>query len=469
MIEFATLTGTKTTFDMPVVETALSGRLVTPASLQYDEARSLWNGMIDRRPGLIVEAESEQDVIAAVNFAREHALSVAVRAGGHNIAGKALIDGGLAIDVRAMKRIDVDPVHRRAKVGPGATLGDVDKATQAHGLLVPTGINSTTGIAGLTLGGGFGWTTRKFGLTVDNLRSARIVTAGGQLLTVDGNDHPDLFWAIRGGGGNFGVVTEFEFDLHPAGPEVLAGMLVYPFDDAADVLTAVQAEIGKAPDTLTAWAVLRRAPPLPFLPADWHGRHVVVIALCGLGEQAEAAAAPFRAIGKPIADVVGRMSFSDWQAAFDPLLTPGARNYWKSQDVATLTPPAIDVLVDAVRNLPTEECEVFVAHVGGQMTRLAADATPWPNREPHYVINMHTRWRDAADDERCRAWARHLHEALAPHSMGSVYVNFIPDGDDDQIANAYGPNQARLQKVKNRYDSENLFRANQNVVPDRAA
>ena len=445
---------------------ALDGQLMFPDSPGYDKSRALWNAMIDRRPGVIVQARSDQDVVATVRFAARHGLSLAVRSGGHNIAGKAVCDDGIVLDLRAMNLVSVDAAARRARVGPGATLGDVDAATQAHGLVVPTGINSTTGIAGLTLGGGFGWTTRKYGLTVDNLRSARVVTADGQVRVADERENPELFWAIRGGGGNFGVVTEFEFGLHPLGPEVFAGMVVHPLADAASVIPAYQTAVARAPDELTCWAVLRKAPPLPFLPPEWHGREILVLAMCYIGDATRGpeATQALRAIGKPVAESLGPMPFVDWQKAFDPLLTPGARNYWKTHDVATFSDSAIAIIQAAIGDLPSDECEIFFGHIGGQMTRVSEAATPWPNRKAHFAVNVHTRWQDPKDDQRCVAWARRLHEALAPHAMGSVYVNFIPEGDEALVRAAYGQNLERLQSIKGKLDPDNLFRANINVA-----
>ncbi|HUL80803.1 MAG TPA: FAD-binding oxidoreductase [Gammaproteobacteria bacterium] len=465
-IAFRTLNGSSVTLDRAWVDSALDAEVLFPDSAGYTEARAIWNAMIERRPAAIVRVTTEADVLSAVEFARMNNVRLAVKGGGHNIAGSALADGGLVIDFSRMRNVDVDAGARIARVEPGATLADVDRATQQHGLAVPLGINSTTGIAGLTLGGGFGWTTRKLGLTIDNLRSARLVTADGEIWQVDRDRHPDLFWAIRGGGGNFGVVTEFEFNLHPIGPEVVAGMVVHPFADFAPVVKDYQRAVANAPEDLTCWVVARKAPPLPFLPSEWHGKEVVVLAMCYVGprEQAEAATAPLRKIGKPIADVVGPMPFAGWQSAFDPLLTPGARNYWKSHDVASFGGAAIEVIRDTVLSLPTEECEVFLAHVGGAMSRVAPAATPWANRAEHFVVNVHTRWRDAGDDERCRAWARRFYERLTPHAMGSVYVNFIPD-DEARVAEAYGPNYERLAGIKRRFDPSNLFRANQNIVP----
>jgi FAD/FMN-containing dehydrogenase len=467
MIPLKRLDGMTSDVNTADLQASMAGRLVSSEHADYDELRTIWNAMIDRRPGLIIEAENETDVIAAVNFARENKLLMAVRAGGHNIAGTALCDAGVVLDLQQLKGIEVDPEQRTAKVQPGITLGDLDQATQTHGLAVPTGINSTTGISGLTLGGGFGWITRKYGLTIDNLRSARIVTAAGELLVVNHEKHADVFWAIRGGGGNFGVVTEFEFDLSPVGPEVLAGMVVHPFDDAKSIIEQYQKVLAEAPDELTCWLVMRRAPPLPFLAEEWHGKHVLVLAMCYLGpiEKGQAATAKLRQIGEPIADVVGPMSFVDWQTAFDPLLTEGARNYWKSHDVAEFSDAAIDVVIDAVGTLPTDECEVFFGHVGGAMTHHSADTTPWPNRAEHFVVNVHTRWQESADDQRCTDWARDLYAALKTHAMGSTYVNFIPAGDETLSASVYGPNYDRLRSIKTQIDPDNMFRTNQNITP----
>jgi FAD/FMN-containing dehydrogenase len=353
------------------------------------------------------------------------------------------------------------------RVEPGATLGDLDKETQAFGLAVPTGINSTTGVAGLTLGGGFGWITRKFGMTIDNLVSADVVTADGQLVRASDTENPELFWALRGGGGNFGVVTSFEFQLHPVGPEVLSGLIVHPLDAAPALLTEFRRIAAAAPDELTCWVVMRKAPPLPFLPEEWHGREVLVFALCYCGDMAEGekAVAELRALGQPIADVVSPHPFTGWQAAFDPLLTPGARNYWKSHDFAELSDGAIDALVGAIRKLPTPECEIFIAHVGGAMSRVKPADTAYPQRESHFIMNVHTRWAEAKQDSACIKWARDLFDDMAQYAIGTVYVNFMPDDEAGRVEQAYGANYARLGQVKARYDPENLFRLNQNIKP----
>jgi FAD/FMN-containing dehydrogenase len=447
----------------------LRGTVALPGEDGYDAARIIWNAMVDRQPGLVVRCLGTADVINAVKLARDEKLLLAVRSGGHNIAGNGVCDGGLLIDLSLMKSVRVDPASRTARVEPGATLADFDKEAQAFGLATPLGINSTTGVAGLTLGGGFGWTTRKFGLTIDNLISADVVTADAKVVRASEKEHQDLFWALRGGGGNFGVVTSFEFELHPLGPEVLSGLIVYPLENAGELLSQFRHIAREAPDELTTWVVMRKAPPLPFLPAEWHGKEVLIFAACYAGDmkEGEKAVKALRALGKPIADVISPHPFTGWQTAFDPLLTPGARNYWKSHDFTDLSEGAIKAMLDAVRTLPSPECEVFIAHVGGAMARVAAKDTAWPNRDAHFIMNAHTRWRDKAQDSACVAWARQLFEATAPFAAGSVYVNFMPGDENDRVEKAYGTNYRRLAEIKGRYDPDNLFRMNQNIRPTK--
>jgi FAD/FMN-containing dehydrogenase len=449
------------------LRSGLRGTVALPGEDGYDTARTVWNAMIDRRPGMVVRCLGASDVINAVKLARDEKLLVAVRSGGHNIAGTAVCDGGLLIDLSLMKSVHVDPASATARVQPGATLADFDKEAQAFGLATPLGINSTTGVAGLTLGGGFGWTTRKFGLTVDNLISADVVMADAKLIRASSKDHEDLFWALRGGGGNFGVVTSFEFNLHPLGPQVLSGLVVHPLENAGELLTEFRRIAKEAPDELTIWVVMRKAPPLPFIPTEWHGKEVLIFAACYSGDmkEGEKAVKPLRALGKPIADVISPHPFTGWEAAFDPLLTPGARNYWKSHDFADLSDPAIKAILEAVRSLPSPECEVFIAHVGGAMARVPANATAWANRDAHFIMNAHTRWRDKGQDAACISWARQLFDATAPYASGSVYINFMPDDEKDRIQKAYGPNYQRLMEIKRRYDPNNLFRVNQNIRP----
>jgi FAD/FMN-containing dehydrogenase len=447
---------------------SLRGQLCLPGDPGYEEARAIWNAMIDRHPLAIVRAAAPEDAVAAVNFAREHGLELSLKGGGHNIAGHAVREGGLMLDLSPMKSIEVDPVARTARVGPGVLLAELDQATQAHGLALPVGINSTTGIAGLTLGGGMGWLSRKLGLTIDSLLAADVVTADGTMRRASAQDDVDLYWAVRGGGANMGVVTSFEFRLHPVGPEVFAGLIVHPLDGARDLLRGYRDVVARAPEDLTVWAVLRKAPPLPFVPVEWHGREVVVLAFCYLGGAAdgEAAIAPVRALGRPIAEHFGPMPLVGWQTAFDPLLTAGARNYWKSHDFVELSDGAIAVVIDAVKRLPSAESEVFIANLGGAINRVPVAATAYPHRDVQFVMNAHTRWREPSDDASCIAWARGLFAAVAPFATGGVYVNFMPEDEAERVgAGAYGSNFARLAALKAKYDPSNLFRSNQNVAP----
>jgi len=462
--------GGKTTIPAARLESlaaSVRGDLVTADSGNYDEVRSIWNAMIDRRPALIVRCRNAEDVVQAVRFAAESRLLTAVRGGGHNIAGSAINDGGLMIDLSTMRSVHVDRAARTVRVGPGATLGDVDHESLPHGLAVPTGINSTTGIAGLTLGGGFGWLTRSLGMTVDSLVSADVVTSDGKLRTVDAERDPDLFWAIRGGGGNFGVVTSFLFRAHKVGPDLLSGLVVFPREEAATVLARYRKFTAKAPDKLSVWVVMRKAPPLPFLPASAHGKDVVVLALCYAGDPAkgERAIAPIHEFGTVLGAHVGVQPFAAWQSAFDPLLTPGARNYWKSHDFEELPDELFTVLIDHANRMPSPQCEVFLAHLGGAANEVPVEATAYAHRSHEFTINVHGRWDDAADDDACIAWSRSLFEAATPYASGSVYVNFMTGDEQDRVRAAYGPAYKKLAKVKRKYDPDNLFRVNQNIKP----
>jgi FAD/FMN-containing dehydrogenase len=371
------------------------------------------------------------------------------------------------IDLSQMTGVDVDPAAKQARVGPGATLAMLDAETQKHGLAVPVGINSTTGVAGLTLGGGFGWLTRKFGFTVDNLLSAEVVTADGQLRRVSQNENADLFWAIRGGGGNFGVVTSFDFRLHPVGPEILAGLIVHPFDAASSLLRHYRTVVASTPDELTCWLVFRQAPPLPFLPAEWHGREVAIIAFAYAGDvkTGERVIEPLRTFGTKVGEHVGPMPLVAWQQAFDPLLTPGARNYWKSHDFRSVSDGLIDAIMTAIQRLPGPQCEIFLGQLGGAAARVPPDAMAFYRRDAEFVINVHTRWNEQAEDKRHIAWAREFFDAMTPFAMGSVYVNFMPEDEKDRVPAAFGPNYTRLTSVKAKYDPRNLFRMNLNIQP----
>jgi FAD/FMN-containing dehydrogenase len=446
---------------------AFRGQLLLPDTSGYDAARGIWNAMIDRRPALIARCGTAGDVALAVHLAGAHDVLVSVRGGGHNIAGNAVCDGGLMIDLSAMNSVAVDVSARLARVGPGATLGDVDRATQAHGLALPVGINSTTGIAGLTLGGGFGWLSRSLGLTIDNLVSADVVTADGAMVRASESEHPDLFWGIRGGGGNFGIVTSFEFRLHPVGPEVLSGLVIHPLDEAPKVLRFYREFLKRTPDQFVCWFVLRKAPPLPFLAPEWHGREILALAVCYAGAIAdgERVAKPLRDFGHPIADVVQPHPYTAWQAVLDPLLTPGMRNYWKSHDFHEVSDGLIDVLVEHARRIPDPQTEIAVAQLGGAVSRVPAGATAYAHRDAQFVMNVHGRWEDPAKDATCIGWARQLFEAATPFATGGVYVNFLTQDEQGRVPAAYGGNYARLVALKRKYDPGNLFRVNQNIGP----
>jgi FAD/FMN-containing dehydrogenase len=449
------------------LKSKFKGEILLPDDGAYESARKIWNAMIDKRPAIIARCATTSDVVSGVNFARNNGLLLAVRGGGHNIAGNAMCDDGIVIDLSMMKAARVDPTGRRVTIEGGATLADLDAATQAHGLATPTGINSTTGIAGLTLGGGFGWLSRKYGMTVDNLESAEVVTAAGEVLRASATGHPDLFWALRGGGGNFGVVTRFEFRLHPVGPDLLSGLIVYPISEAKSVLQQYRDFIAKAPEELSVWPVLRLAPPLPFLPESVHGKGIIALALIYAGDpkQGEPLIEPLRTFGTLLGEHVGIQPYVAWQQAFDPLLTPGARNYWKSHNFSTLKDGLFDVVIEYIGKLPSPQCEIFFGAIGCATTRPAPDSAAYAHRDAQFVMNVHGRWDDPADDRRCIAWARDYFNASAPFASGGVYVNFLTADEGDRVRSAYGPNYDRLAQVKCTYDPDNLFRMNQNIKP----
>jgi hypothetical protein len=443
------------------------GKVLPPGSPGYDEARTIWNAMIDRRPGLIIRCSSTVDVVEGVRLAREHDLILAVRGGGHSIAGNAVNDGGLMLDLSPMNSIQVDQGKRTARVGPGATLADFDREAQAFGLATPVGVNSTTGIAGLTLGGGFGWLSRRLGLTIDNLLSAEVVLASGEVVQTSATQNPDLFWGIRGGGGNFGIVTSFEFQLHQIGPEVLSGLIVHPLAAAKDVLRFYREFLPTTPEEFACWFVMRKAPPLPFLTPEWHGKEILALAVCYSGPIAEGekVAAPLRQFGKPVADVIAPHPFTAWQTILDPLLTPGLRNYWKSHYFKEVSDGLIEVLVEYAGKIPDPNTEIAFAQLGGAISRVPADATAYAAREAEFTINVHGRWQDAAKDAECIGWARDLFRAAAPFASSGAYVNFLTQEEGDRVRAAYGHNYDRLVKLKNKYDPRNLFRVNQNIRP----
>jgi FAD/FMN-containing dehydrogenase len=445
----------------------IAGTVIVPGHADYDGARQVWNAMIDRRPAVIVRCAAPADARHALAFARETGLDVAVRGAGHNIAGTGVCDGGLVIDMSRMSEVTVDVRARRASVQPGATLAHVDAATVRHGLATPLGINSTTGVAGLTLGGGFGWLTRKYGMTVDNLLSADVITPAGDGLTASETENPDLFWGLRGGGGNFGIVTRFEFRLHPVGPEVVAGLLIFPSGEAATVLRRYRDYVASAPEEMNVWVILRKAPPLPFLPDTVHGTDVVALAVffCGEPAKADPELRALRGFGRILGEHVGPQPYAAWQQAFDPLLTAGARNYWKSHNFRELSDEALDCVIRFAADLPSSQSEIFIGLIAGAANRVAPDAMAYGHRDARFVMNVHTRWEAPADDRRAVAWARRFFDESATFASAGAYVNFMTEEEGGRVAAAYGANYARLVELKRKYDPQNLLRVNQNIRP----
>lgn len=443
------------------------GEVLLPGDVNYDEVRQIWNAMIDRRPALIARCVSPEDISQAVKFARMHNLLISVRGGGHNIAGNAVCNDGLMIDLSLMKNTQVQPNVGRATVEPGCTLADFDAAAQKHGLATPLGINSTTGVAGLTLGGGIGWLSRKYGMTVDNLLAAEIVVADGTQVHASETENADLFWALRGGGGNFGIVTRFEFQLHRVGPDVLSGLIVFPFEQARSVLRQFARFTESMPDELNVWMVARKAPPLPFLPENVHGKEIIALAICHVGDVAagEKLIAPLRGFGTAHGEHIGVQPYTAWQQAFDPLLARGARNYWKSHNFTVLSDGAIDAIIEYADKLPSPQCEIFVGTLGGQSCRVAPEAMAYSSRDANYVMNVHGRWESADDDECCIAWAREFFAKSKPFASGGAYINFLTEDESERIAFAYGATYSRLLEIKKKYDPTNLFRMNQNIKP----
>jgi len=433
----------------------------------YDTVRKIWNGMFDRKPGLVARCVGTSDVIRAVNFGRENNLEMSVKGGGHNSAGTAVTDGGLMIDLSLMRRVTVDKENKTARVDGGCLLGDVDYETQLHGLAVSGGIVSHTGVGGLALGGGFGWISRKHGLSVDNMISAEVVTAKGEFVTASATENADLFWGIRGGGGNFGIVTAFEFKCAEIGTEVYSGLIVKDFSNAQEYMRFHREYVRGLPDEMTVWMVARHAPPLPFLPETVHGKMVVIVPFVWLGDPAEGEKfiRPIQEKTETLGQHVGMTPWVGWQAGFDGLVDHGARNYWKSHHLKDLSDPCIDAIVEFAAKLPSQECEVFIPHMEGAPSRATEGDTAFAHRSPPFVLNIHTRWQEAVDDEKCLQWARDFHEGTQPFAQG-VYVNFLSQEGEDRIKEAYTDTVwKRLVDVKNTWDPQNLFHMNQNIKP----
>jgi len=448
------------------LERSFAGSLLRPGSAEYDEARTLFNSMIDRQPALIAQCAGPDDVGAALRFGRENGLEIAVRAGGHSVAGASLCDGGLVIDVRPMKQIEVDAVGRTARVGAGCTWGDVDRATQQHGFATTGGRVSTTGVAGLTLGGGSGWLERRYGLTCDNLVSAELVTANGALIRASENEHSDLFWALHGGGGNFGVATAFTFRLHPVGPDVLAGLLLYDAAQGAELMRLMRDLLPDAPDEFGPAIGYFTVPAEDELPAELHGRLVSALVFCWTGtvEDGERLIEPYRALG-PLADLVDVMPYADFQCSIDD--PPGYRNWWTAEYLHVVTDEAIDAIhAHALRTPSPGPAQSYIVPWGGAVARAGEDETPMTQRDATWVVHPFALWEDAANDDAVIGWARDFRDDIARFASGGVYLNFIGDEGQDRVRAAFGEEKyRRLAAIKAHYDPDNVFRGNQNIKP----
>jgi FAD/FMN-containing dehydrogenase len=450
------------------------GALIGEKDQGYDAARRVWNGLIDRRPALIARCSGVADVVAAVRLAREHDLLLAVRGGGHNVSGSAVCDGGLVIDLSSMHSTRLDLATRTVHVDGGATLADIDCETQRFGLATTTGNVSKTGIAGLTLGGGFGNLRRKFGLGVDNLVSAEVVTANGAVVRADGSTKADLFWGLRGGGGNFGVVTSFEFQLHPVGPEVMFAGQFFRLGDARAALRRWRDFVSDAADEISSIAFFWTIPRTDPFPQELRGERVFLYGALYAGpvEEGENTLAPLMKIGTPILDLSGRGPYTQWQQAFDPFFLPGAvypelYAYWKSLYLNGLDDGLIDDLVGRAGNLPSEQCLIAIWQLGGALARVPETATAFGRRSAPFLLSYDSCWTDQNRNEHVIAWTREQIAAAEPYSPGGSYLNFPGVGEDNEtlVRKAYGPNYERLAQIKRIYDPENLFRVNQNIVP----
>lgn len=454
----------KSILDAPAVEAfgdGLLGQLLRPGDDGYDDARTIWNAMIDKRPALIARCEGVADVIQSVNFARDSGLLVSVRGGGHNVSGYAICDGGLMIDLSPMKSVHVDPARRVARAQPGVLWRAFDHETQAFGLATTGGLISSTGVAGLTLGGGIGWLMGSHGLASDNLLSVDVVTADGRFLTASDAQNQDLFWGLRGGGGNFGIATSFEFQLHPVG-EMLGGLIIHPLDHAVELIKFYDGFSRTAPDELGSMIAFVTSP---------EGERVVAIAACYNGpvEDGERALEPLRGFGSPLADVIGPMAYTQVQGMLDDGFPAGLQNYWKSNFLGGLDHKAMEIIVEYVRAAPSPNTAIAIEQLGGAVGRVGHDHTAFNHRDARYNLLIVGMWSDAAANQENTDWVRGLSDAMAPYASGGVYVNYLgqeADEGPERIRAAYGPEKyARLVALKNKYDPTNLFRLNQNIRP----
>jgi FAD/FMN-containing dehydrogenase len=462
------VTRTSTLTDIDALRRTLNGAIVQPGDPGYDDARAVWNASIDRRPAAVVRCHDDGAVERGLAFAVERGLPVAVRGGGHNVAGFGTCDDGIVLDLRPMSGVRVDRDRRLAAAGPGTIGAEFDRATQEHGLATTLGVMSTTGIAGLTLGGGIGWLQRAYGLACDNLVAADVITADGRRVRASHDDNPELFWGLRGGGGNFGIVTSFEYRLHPVGPEVLCGPVAWPAERTADVLRMFREVAVDADDALTVFAICRTAPPAPFLPAEIHGRPIVVLAACYAGpvDDGRRAVAPLRTFGDPVGDAIALRPYADFQSMFDASWEPGFHNYWKSEYLAHLDDDAIEVLARYAVSHTSPLSDFKIAAMGGAVARVAETDTAVSHRAAPFVLNINTRWGDPAEAPQHIDHTLALFDEAQVASAGGVFVNFLGDEGSQRVAHAYNSETfACLRALKRRWDPDNVFRRNQNIPP----
>jgi FAD/FMN-containing dehydrogenase len=448
-----------------------SGELIRPGDIGYDSARRIFNAMIDRRPALIARCSGVADILAALDFAQTRDLPVAVRAGGHGVAGNAICDDGVVLDLSPMQGVRVDPERRTARVNGGVLWGEFDRETQAFGLATPGGRVSTTGVAGLTLGSGSSWLERKHGLAVDNLLSVDVVTADGRLLTASEEENDDLFWGLRGGSGNFGIATSFEFRLHPIGPIVVGGFLLYHAERGAEGLRFYRDFIAEAGDDVGGSPAFLTGPPAPFLPQHLHGVPLFCFIVCYFGplEQAEAALRPLREFGPPELDLVEPMPYTALQRLIDDANPPGRQNYWKAEFIRDLSDDAIDTIVEHAAGVTSPFSLVVLEPKGGAIARRPEDATPLGRRDAAYAFYIFSMWDDPGEAERHVAWTREFAEAMEPYTTTGIYLNFTSDTGEGRVRSTYGPEKYdRLVALKDKYDPTNFFRFNQNIKPSSA-
>ncbi len=446
-----------------ILRAQMAGPVLSPSDTAYEDARHVHNGLIDRRPALVARCHGTADVQAAVRIGREHGLEIAVRGGGHNVAGHAVCDGGLMIDLSAMRGVHVDPRARRARAQGGATWGDYNRETQLHGLASTGGVVSTTGVGGLTLGGGLGWLMGKHGMAVDSLRAVELVTATGDVVRASADEHPDLFWAVRGGGGNFGVATWLEYELYPVGPVVTGGLVAHPFASARDVLRFYRDFTASLPDELTAFAGVLHAP-------DGSGTKLAAIIVCHAGslEAGAAAVAPVKRFGSPVMDAIGPMPYTAVNMLFDAGFPRGALNYWKSNFLTALGDAAIETMIERFGVAPSPMSGLLLEHFHGAATRVGPTETAFPHRTVGYNFLAVGEWLDASATPANIAWAREAYAAMAPHFAAGRYVNYLSAdeaAESSAVSAALGPNWKRLREVKRRYDPDNVFHLNQNIKP----